>query len=96
MRTTGIAELKAKLSQYLAFVREGEEILVTDRGRPVARLAPAGQVETQDAWIAELARKGQVRLPTRTIDLDWLKSQRLRDPNGVALASLLAEREEGW
>jgi prevent-host-death family protein len=36
--TIGVRELKAGLSTYIARVRGGEEIVVTDRGRPVARL----------------------------------------------------------
>ena len=34
----GIRELKLRLSAYLARVRDGETLVVTDRGRPVARL----------------------------------------------------------
>jgi len=33
----GIRELKLHLSHYLALVRRGESIVVTDRGNPVAR-----------------------------------------------------------
>ena len=40
MIQVGIAELKARLSEYLARVQDGEEIVVTDHGRPVARLVP--------------------------------------------------------
>lgn len=36
----GIRELKQHLSQYLARVRDGEEVIITDRGNPVARIAP--------------------------------------------------------
>ncbi|MGH3144697.1 MAG: type II toxin-antitoxin system prevent-host-death family antitoxin [Rubrobacter sp.] len=35
-------ELKARLSEYLLRVRAGEVVLVTDRGKPVARLVPVG------------------------------------------------------
>jgi prevent-host-death family protein len=35
-----IAELKAKLSEFLRKVRNGHSLLVTDHGTPVARLAP--------------------------------------------------------
>ncbi len=34
----GIRELKAKLSEYIANVSEGNRVVVTDRGRPVAEL----------------------------------------------------------
>ena len=38
----GIRELKLHLSAYLARVREGETLLITDRGVPVARLERIG------------------------------------------------------
>jgi len=34
----GIRELKAKLSEYLSQVADGEEFVITDRGIPVAKL----------------------------------------------------------
>lgn len=34
----GIRELEAKLSEYLSRAAAGEEIIVTDRGRPIVRL----------------------------------------------------------
>ncbi len=36
----GVRELKAHLSQYLGRVRAGELVVVTDRGKPVARIEP--------------------------------------------------------
>lgn len=40
MTTVGVRELKNHLSEYLRRVAEGERITVTDRGRPVAVMAP--------------------------------------------------------
>jgi prevent-host-death family protein len=36
----GVRELKSHLSQYLAKVRDGETIIVTDRGEPIAQIVP--------------------------------------------------------
>ncbi len=36
-----VAEAKAKLSEILTRVEEGEEITITRRGKPVATLSPA-------------------------------------------------------
>lgn len=36
----GIRELKLRLSSYLSRVRQGEMVVVTDRGKPVARIEP--------------------------------------------------------
>lgn len=40
MRAVRIAELKARLSEYLRAVRRGETIAVLDRDTPVAQLVP--------------------------------------------------------
>ena len=43
METASISKLKASLSHYLCIVRTGEEVLVTDRGKAVAKLVPVSQ-----------------------------------------------------
>ena len=40
MRTAGVREARQNLSALLDEVRKGREILITERGRPVARLVP--------------------------------------------------------
>ena len=67
MKTASISEAKNRLSAYLDMVRRGESILITDRGRPVARLAPLepGTREHADGQLAELARLGIIRLPLK-------------------------------
>jgi prevent-host-death family protein len=57
----GVRELHDRLSEYLQRVEEGQEVLVTRRGRPVARLSAA---EPHDP-LSELADRGLVRLPQR-------------------------------
>lgn len=40
MRSVNISDLKAQLSAHIQFVRDGEEVMVCDRGKPVARIVP--------------------------------------------------------
>lgn len=40
MRTAGIREARQNLSALLDEVKRGREVLITERGRPVARLVP--------------------------------------------------------
>lgn len=40
MRTVGVRELRQRASELLRLVAGGETIQITDRGRPVAVLAP--------------------------------------------------------
>ena len=56
----GIRELKNGLSKYIDRVRAGEEVIVTDRGRPVARLA---SVDASEDRLADLVAEGLVRAP---------------------------------
>ena len=46
MKAVGIAELKARLSEYLRAVRRGETILVLDRDTPVAEIVPVRAAST--------------------------------------------------
>jgi prevent-host-death family protein len=48
----GIRELRAHLSRYLDRVRDGEEIVVTDRGMPIARITPTNGRSRIDELIA--------------------------------------------
>jgi prevent-host-death family protein len=62
MGRVGVAELKASLSQYLARVQAGETVIVTDHGRPVARLVPvAGGKQEPEERLRSLERLGLVR-----------------------------------
>ncbi len=47
MRTAGIREARQNLSALLEEVRKGREVLITDRGRPVARLVPPQPVSAR-------------------------------------------------
>jgi prevent-host-death family protein len=42
---TSSSRLKAKMGQYMRAVRAGEEVVVTDRDQPVARLVPYRETE---------------------------------------------------
>lgn len=95
--TVGVAELKAKLSEYLARVRAGEEVVVTDRGRPIARIEPT--VRAEDDHLALLEREGVIRVGkgfTEESLEEFLNAPRPADPEGRLLEALLEERREGW
>ena len=68
----GVKELRNNLSRYLEKVRDGEEVVVTDRGRAIARVLPIGAERALDRLIAEgvvtpalRARRGAVK-PVKT------------------------------
>src|SRR5262245_52266009 len=98
MKTATITEAKNGLSALIDQVRHGETIVITDRGRPVARLVSAltNAVEDPEGRLARLGRRGGVRLATSEPPLKLLtkKLPKTRKPSGV-LDALLDERREG-
>lgn len=97
MTRVPISRLKAKLSEYLASVRAGEEIIVTDRGRPVARVVPIRGARDLESRVEGLVRSGRLRPPTATAALDptQLLKTAPADPDGLGLAALLEDRRAG-
>ena len=58
----GIRDLKNNLSRYVDRVRAGDEVIVTDHGRPVARLSA---LDRPNDVLADLVGSGVVRAPTQ-------------------------------
>ena len=56
--------MKNRLSEYLRLVREGERVLVTDRGRPVAELRSPGLPEAVPPFpgLVKKAARGAARI----------------------------------
>lgn len=57
MKRVGLRELRRNLSAWIRRVRDGEAFEITDRGMPVAVLAP---LPREDKPIAVLAEIGQI------------------------------------
>ncbi|HKM68405.1 MAG TPA: type II toxin-antitoxin system prevent-host-death family antitoxin [Candidatus Acidoferrum sp.] len=66
MRKVGSREFKNRFGRYLAAVKKGHSILITDRGRPVAKVSPPDAEETPtdsiQARLRELEAQGLIRL----------------------------------
>ena len=56
----GVRELHDRLSRYVQHVQNGAEVVVTMRGRRVARLVPVDELDP----LADLHARGLVREPT--------------------------------
>ena len=95
MKRVSISELKARLSAFLDIVREGGEVLVTDRGRLIARLGPVTGAELEESRRELLIRSGQLRAPAAPLPPGFWDRVRPTDPDGRSLAVLLEERGDG-
>jgi prevent-host-death family protein len=92
----GVAELKASLSRYLERVRAGHEVLVTDRGQPIAKIVPIAAEARRGSRRQRLVRQGLL-VPGR----GRVRPSLLRPPAGsiktgrAVLEALIEERREG-
>jgi len=68
MNTVSVKELKHRLTHYLWRTKQGEEMIITDRGAPIALLHPingAAKAVSLKGKLAGLAARGAVILPTQ-------------------------------
>jgi prevent-host-death family protein len=72
MRTVNIGVLKNQLSVYLQIVRKGEEVVVRDRNKPIARILPftlpLPPEGDHEAEVAYLIATGQMKPAKRKMD----------------------------
>ena len=94
MQTVNIAELKNNLSAYLEQVKNGAELIVKDRNRPVARLVPLSEGEDLDAEEAALVAGGLMRLPVKVKSDDFLALPAPRVAIADIQAVIRGERDE--
>ncbi len=90
MSTVGIRELKNRLTYYLHQTRRGEEIVVTERGKPVAliqQLESAKKIKSPEARLAHLASRGFLILPSRKP----LKKIRRLKVSGKPVSKIISE-----
>ncbi|MGH7230768.1 MAG: type II toxin-antitoxin system Phd/YefM family antitoxin [Nitrospiraceae bacterium] len=96
MKSAAVSELKATLSEYLARVKAGEEVIITERGKPIAKIVPlAHDFTAESPHLLDLARAGLVRLGSGKLPVGFWKVPRPHDKQGAGLEGLLTERADG-
>jgi prevent-host-death family protein len=96
MKHATVSKLKATLSEYLARVKAGEEVIVTERGKPVAKIVPLSRESSAaPPHLLELARAGLVRLGSGKLPKKFWRLPRPKDPHAAGLKALLDERATG-
>jgi prevent-host-death family protein len=94
MRSTNITDLRNRLTQYLQEVRAGEEIVVRDRQRPIAKIVPF-TVDDDDADDAALVAAGLMRKGSGALPPSFWKTRRPRVTRQAAVAAVSTDRDQG-
>lgn len=87
-----VSQLKARLSEWLGKLRAGRSVIITDRGKPVARLEPVGWQDDPEGQLAALVSAGLARAPEHTLRKQFFEEPRPQDPEATVLRALLDER----
>jgi len=94
MKMVPVTKLKASLSTYLRRVKDGEDVLITERGRPIARLTPAGTARWP-SHVESLEAQGLITAGVGKLPSGFWRRPRPKDPKGLVMRGLLEERERG-
>ena len=95
MTTVGVARLKAQLSRYLDAAKHGQEVLITERGRPIAKLVALRGAEKAESRRERLARAGLLTLGTGRLRPLLHRAPKGPRVGATVLAALLDERSKG-
>ena len=95
MKAAAVSELKAHLSEYLNQVKSGAEVLVTDRGKPVARIVPVAEKSRQRGTLSRMEKNGLIKLGSGKLPKGFWEMPRPEDQQGTVRKALSEERESG-
>lgn len=97
MKTANIAELKNSLSKYLAAVKRGDEVIVSERNVPFAKIVPFSYDEDDyDAEELELIARGKLRPPADPTPLsdDFWDNDELPDVHLETVLKIIREERD--
>jgi prevent-host-death family protein len=87
MNTVGIRELKSRLTHYVRLVKQGHNVILTERGKPVAVLHGLDEeTQTREGRLARLAAQGRIILPSTR--RGRVRRVRTKHPAGLTQAVL--------
>lgn len=94
MINVGVAILKNKLSFFLDKVQRGSIVLITDRGKPVARIVPIAEEKesNEEEILASLVKEGVVDY--RYTNDSFSNPKPVRLPQNMASSILQSDRDE--
>ena len=96
MKAASIGKLKASLSRYLAGVKIGEEVIITERGKPIAKIVPIAAFRDEEQQrLRSMEVQGQIRIGSGKLPAPFWRAPRPKDPQGNVRKALLQERREG-
>ena len=95
MQITTVTNFKALISAYMRHVKDGEELLITERGRTVVRIAPIEEVAPLTEHLLEMENRGQLQRPRTPLPSNFWDLPRPKDPDAKVRLRVSQERDQG-
>jgi antitoxin (DNA-binding transcriptional repressor) of toxin-antitoxin stability system len=95
MEKVPVTRMKAAMAAFIAKVKAGHTLVITDHGQAVAIFEPVAWNLEEDEAMSQLVRTGQVTPPNEELSDDFFEMPKVKDPNGSLRAYLREERETG-
>lgn len=96
MKTATVLKLKASLGEYLKSVKAGEEVMITERGRPIAKLTPTKIPDVLADRLVEMEKHDLIKLGSGKLPKGFWNLPRPKDPKRLVTKAVMQEREQGW
>jgi len=96
MRTASVTETKKSLSEYLSIIKKtGEDILITERGKVIAKITPVRRGDTSEyTRIGQLELAGLIKVGNGHIPEGFWDTPAPSARASLAVEALIEEREE--
>ena len=90
----GLREANQQFSKAIKAVRAGEEVILTDRGRPIAVIKPIKEEDAEETALQEMARAGLIRLAIKRGPMPSLRQPPIKLKGKSLSQTVIEDRED--
>lgn len=90
----GLREANQHFSKAIKAVRAGKEVILTDRGQPIAVIKPIKEEQALDATLKRMADEGLITLPSRKGPLPSPRWKPIRLKGKPLSQTIIEDRED--
>jgi prevent-host-death family protein len=90
----GLREANQQFSKAMKAVRAGKEVVLTERGRPIAVIKPIKEADTQEAALRQMADEGLITLPSRRGPMPSPRWRPVKVTAGPLARTIIDDRED--
>ncbi len=96
MQTVSVGKLKSDLNRYLEDVKSGEEVLIRERNRTIAKIVPMDDDDEEEKELAQLVAEGILSPPeiSELPDSFWDEMELADVSLETVVKAITDEREE--